>query len=174
MKAKFFVIGAFAATLLASAAMAETPMAAARPDLNSTNVNQVYRGQWRLSKLIGLDVYNQNNEKLGDISEILVDQTGKTQSVVLGVGGFLGLGEHMVAVNFDQLKFSDQPIEPKMASSTQAPSEATRRADAQATTGSATTTTRPVRSINEQWYPDHAVINFTAEQLKALPQFEYN
>ena len=173
MKAKILVLGAFAATLLASAAMAETPIAAARPDLNSTSVDQVYRGQWRLSKLIGLDVYNENNEKLGDISEILVDRTGKTQAAILGVGGFLGVGEHMIAVNFDQLKFVDQPIEPKMASSTQVPADTTKRGDTQATTGSATTT-RPARSINEQWYPDHAVINFTAEQLKALPQFEYN
>jgi len=43
----------------------------------------------------------------------------------------------------------------------------------QATTGAATTT-RPVRSASEQWYPDHAIINLTADQLKAMPRFEYN
>ena len=43
----------------------------------------------------------------------------------------------------------------------------------QTTTGAATTA-RPARSANEQWYPDHAVINLTADQLKAMPRFEYN
>jgi sporulation protein YlmC with PRC-barrel domain len=42
------------------------------------------------SKLIGLNVYNDQNEKLGDISELLVDKSGKVDGVVIGVGGFLG------------------------------------------------------------------------------------
>jgi ribosomal 30S subunit maturation factor RimM len=45
---------------------------------------------WRSSKLIGLNVYNDQNEKLGDISEILLDKSGKVEGVVIGVGGFLG------------------------------------------------------------------------------------
>jgi hypothetical protein len=175
MKTKFFVLGAIAATLLVSTAMAETPATATRTEVNSTNVNQAYRGQWRLYKMIGLDVYNQNNEKLGDISELLVDQTGKIRTAILGVGGFLGVGERMVAVNFDQLKFVNQPVEAKMASNTPTSTASTKNADAapQATTGAATTA-RPVRSASEQWYPDHAVIDVTADQLKAMPQFEYN
>jgi sporulation protein YlmC with PRC-barrel domain len=172
---KFIVLGAIAAALLASTAMAETPTTETRPELNSVGVTQAYRGQWRLYKMIGLDVYNQNDEKLGDISELLVDQTGKIQTAILGVGGFLGVGERMVAVNFDQLKFVDHPVEAKMASSTQTSTSTTKNADSapQATTGSATAA-RPARSANEQWYPDHAVINVTADQLKAMPQFQYN
>jgi hypothetical protein len=42
-------------------------------EINSASLNQAYKGQWRLYKMIGLDVYNQNNEKVGDISELLVD-----------------------------------------------------------------------------------------------------
>jgi sporulation protein YlmC with PRC-barrel domain len=175
MKTKVIVLGAIAAALLASTAMAETTTTTTRTEVNSTNVNQAYRGQWRIYKMIGLDVYNQNNEKLGDISELLVEQTGKIQTAILGVGGFLGVGERMVAVNFDQLKFVDQPVETKMASSTQTSTASTKNADAspQATTGAATTA-RPARSANEQWYPDHAVVNLTADQLKAMPQFLYN
>ena len=175
MKSKFIVLGAIAAALLARTAMAETTTTTTRTEVNSTNVNQAYRGQWRIYKMIGLDVYNQNNEKLGDISELLVDQTGKIQTAILGVGGFLGVGERMVAVNFDQLKFVDQPVETKTASSTQTSTASTKNADAlpQATTGAATTA-RPARSANEQWYPDHAVVNLTADQLKAMPQFLYN
>jgi hypothetical protein len=43
---------------------------------------------WRSSKLIGLNVYNDQNEKLGDISEILFDKSGKVEGIVIGVGGF--------------------------------------------------------------------------------------
>ena len=78
----------------------------------------------------------------------------------------------MVAVGFDQLKFVNQPIEAKMASSTG--STATAPATTPQTTTGAATTARPARSASEQWYPDHAVINLTADQLKALPQFLYN
>jgi sporulation protein YlmC with PRC-barrel domain len=91
--------------LVAGTAMAQTQTAAPRAEINSTSVDQAYKGQWRLYKMIGLDVYNQNEEKVGDISELLVDQTGKIQTAILGVGGFLGVGERLVSVNFDQLKF---------------------------------------------------------------------
>jgi hypothetical protein len=52
--------------------------------------------QWRASKLIGLNVYNEQNEKLGGINEVLLDKSGKATGVVIGVGGFLGMGEHDV------------------------------------------------------------------------------
>jgi sporulation protein YlmC with PRC-barrel domain len=65
--------------------------------------------EWRTSKLKGLNVYNNNNDKLGDIDDILVDQSGQIKAVVIGVGGFLGMGEHMVAVPFNQLQFVNTP-----------------------------------------------------------------
>jgi sporulation protein YlmC with PRC-barrel domain len=175
MNTRFVVLGAIAAALLAGTAMAETPTTATRPEASSASVAPSYRGQWRLYKVIGLDVYNQNNEKLGDISELLADQTGKIQTAILGVGGFLGVGERLVAINFDQLKFVNQPVEAKTASSTPTSTASTKTADTttQVTTGAATTA-RPARTAGEQWYPDHAVINLNADQLKALPQFEYN
>src|SRR4029079_17022688 len=66
-------------------------------------------GQWRASKLKGLDVYNSRNEKIGDIREVLLDQSGKAEAVVIGVGGFLGIGERDVALPFSEVKFVDQP-----------------------------------------------------------------
>src|SRR6476660_7886373 len=65
---------------------------------------------WRSSKLIGLNVYNDQNEKLGDISEILVDKSGKVDGVVIGVGGFLGMGKHDIKVEMNKLKFVDEPV----------------------------------------------------------------
>src|SRR5664280_3651336 len=108
---------------------------------SSSAASDVYKrqGQWRLYKMIGLDVYNQNDEKVGDISELLVDQTGKIQTAILGVGGFLGVGERLVSVNFDQLKFVNQPVELKIASSTPATAAPTKNSDiaTQTTTGTA-------------------------------------
>src|SRR3954470_18927046 len=52
-------------------------------------MSQEQPGQWRASKLEGLNVYNTNDEKIGDISELIVDTNGKIQAVVVGVGGFL-------------------------------------------------------------------------------------
>ena len=175
MNTKLFVVGAIAAALVGGTAMAQTPTAATRTEINSASVNQAYKGQWRLYKMIGLDVYNQNDEKIGDISELLVDQTGKVQTAIIGVGGFLGVGERLVSVNFDQLKFVNQPVELKIASSTPTTAAPTKNSDiaTQTTTGTATTT-RTARNANEQWYPDHAVINITADQLKTMPRFDYN
>ena len=72
-------------------------------------------GQWRASKLDGLDVYNPNNDKIGDISELIVDRGGKVEAVVIGVGGFLGMGEHLVAVPFEKVQWVDQPVEHKVS-----------------------------------------------------------
>ena len=66
-------------------------------------------GQWRASKLVGVDVYNTANEKIGDIEEILIDASGKVTSVIIGVGGFLGMGQHDVQVQLSELKFVNEP-----------------------------------------------------------------
>jgi sporulation protein YlmC with PRC-barrel domain len=66
-------------------------------------------GEWRASKLVGVNVYNEANEKIGDINDVILDKAGKVENVVLGVGGFLGMGEHYVAVAYDKLKWSNEP-----------------------------------------------------------------
>ena len=66
-------------------------------------------GEWRASKLVGVNVYNDANEKIGDINDVILDKSGKVENVVLGVGGFLGMGEHYVAVAYDKLKWSNEP-----------------------------------------------------------------
>src|SRR5271168_1451909 len=66
-------------------------------------------GDWRASKLVGVNVYNEDNEKIGDINDVILDKSGKVENVILGVGGFLGMGEHYVAVAYDKLKWSNEP-----------------------------------------------------------------
>jgi sporulation protein YlmC with PRC-barrel domain len=82
---------------------ASAPAPANRPAATAPAPAATHSDMWRASKLIGLNVYNDQNEKLGDISEILLDKSGKVDGVVIGVGGFLGLGEKDVAVKMDQL-----------------------------------------------------------------------
>lgn len=58
-------------------------------------------------KLIGRSVQNADNSTIGKIDSVILDPSGKVQQVVLGVGGFLGVGEKDVAVNWSQLKVSN-------------------------------------------------------------------
>jgi sporulation protein YlmC with PRC-barrel domain len=51
------------------------------------------------SNLVGLSVYNKDNKDIGTIKDIAMNPQGRTQSYILSVGGFLGMGEHYVAVN---------------------------------------------------------------------------
>lgn len=86
----------------APAAAQKEPAPAATQQDKMTPVTQA--GQWRASKLIGLNVYNDANEKLGDISEVLLDKSGKVNGIIIGVGGFLGIGESNILVTMEQLK----------------------------------------------------------------------
>jgi sporulation protein YlmC with PRC-barrel domain len=157
MKSKYLAAALLGTALLTGAAFAET----ATTDRSNINTAVHKEGQWRSSKLIGVNVYNDNNEKIGDIQELIVDKSGKVENVVLGVGGFLGMGEHYVAVPMEKLKWIDEPVR---TSSTTAPAD-------KSTVGASN---RPARAADENWYPDHAVFNATKDQLKAMPQFKYN
>ena len=94
------IVSAFAQ----SSPPAPTPGPAASPPAASTTAST--STMWRASKLIGVNVYNDQNEKLGDISEILLDKTGKADFVVIGVGGFLGIGQQDIMVEMS--KHEDQ------------------------------------------------------------------
>jgi sporulation protein YlmC with PRC-barrel domain len=172
------------AAVIAGSAYAQTaqptdraPAATTAPMANST-AKMALKGNWRVSKLMGLDVYNEANEKLGDINELILDKSGKVAAVVIGVGGFLGMGEHDIAVSMDKLKF----VEEAMKTSATAPATTTRETTTGAapattttttTTATNTTTTARAADVND-WTPDHAVMSGTKEQLKAMPQFKYS
>ncbi len=136
-----FIAAAAIGALLSTSAFAQTS--------GSTQTASA-KGEWQSSKLIHMNVYNGQNEKIGDIKELMLDKSGKVENVVIGVGGFLGMGEHDVAVNFDRLKWSDGA----------------------ATTGSGKSASESKNA--DRNYPDHAVLNVTKDQLKAMPNFQYS
>jgi sporulation protein YlmC with PRC-barrel domain len=174
MLVKYITAGVAASTLLATVAFAQTPTTTTdrkemAPAASSTSTVSV-QGDWRTSKLVGLNVYNNENQSIGSINELLTDKSGNIKAVVIGVGGFLGVGEHLVAVAFDQIKFVDTPV-PSTTTSSTAPASGTRPAPA-TTTGAASTSTAPAKS--NPWYPDHAVFNATKDQLKQMPEFKFS
>jgi sporulation protein YlmC with PRC-barrel domain len=67
-------------------------------------------GQFRASKFIGVDIYGVDNQKIGDINEILIDGSGSAKAIVIGVGGFLGIGEKNVAVPFSAVQWVNTPV----------------------------------------------------------------
>jgi sporulation protein YlmC with PRC-barrel domain len=56
-------------------------------------------------KLLGAKVYNDQNQSIGKIEDIIVSPKRTVSYAIIGVGGFLGIGEHLVAIPMDQLNF---------------------------------------------------------------------
>ena len=86
-----------------------TPPAASTTTTTPAGQPQWYTrkdGEWRSSKLIGTKVKNGAGETIGDINDVLLAKDGKASAVIIGVGGFLGVGEREVAVAFDSLKMN--------------------------------------------------------------------
>lgn len=54
--------------------------------------------QWLASKFKGTDVVGSDNQKIGDVSDILFDKSGKVEAFVISIGGFLGVGSKEVAL----------------------------------------------------------------------------
>lgn len=79
---------------------AETTVKTAAAPVQDFGKNQTSTDM-RTTKLVGLAVYNTANENIGDINDLIVDTTGKITYGVVGVGGFLGIGEKNVAVPYD-------------------------------------------------------------------------
>jgi sporulation protein YlmC with PRC-barrel domain len=184
---KYIALALLGTSLAAAPALAQNqPATSNTGSMGAMNMDtgnwmtQEKPGQWRASKLDGLNVYNNNNEKIGDIKEMLLDNSGKVEAVVIGVGGFLGMGEHDVAVPFDQIKFVNEPRANVSASNANPPAAApgtaapagTATTTAPNTTGSVATTTTADNANRST--PDHALLNMTKDQLKAAPEFKYS
>jgi hypothetical protein len=58
------------------------------------------------SNLIGTTVYSQDNQSIGDINDIILSQEGQPSQVIVGVGGFLGIGEKDVVLEMSKLQIA--------------------------------------------------------------------
>ena len=110
---RYTLISIAAALVLCAPVLAQTtttpPPATPPPAATPSGQTMWYTHQaeeMRASKLIGTTVVNTANERIGDINEIVLGKDGKVAAVIVGVGGFLGMGEHEVAVNFNSIRMS--------------------------------------------------------------------
>src|SRR5205807_5528779 len=67
---------------------------------------QLQPGQIRATQMDGATVYDTQNQKVGDVKDIILDRDGKVAAVVLDVGAFLGIGGKYVAVSMNDLKIT--------------------------------------------------------------------
>lgn len=206
-RTSLFAATALAAALAASPAPAQTtrtaPSTTAATTAN-TNAEWIAQplGDWRISKLNGLDVYNRANQQLGSIDDILVDRQGQIHAVVLGVGGFLGIGNRLVAVPFSRLQFVYRNSNGQYVDADGAPVVIDNASTAAGTpTTTANRTDQSVGSAVENagravgnaavvignavgntvsnavggngLAPDRAVLDATKDQLLNAPQFQY-
>ena len=121
-------LGVAAALLLATAAPAQTnppatdsapatpapttPGPAGSPQLVTAAVR--VDGGWRASKLIGAAVYDGQNQKIGTVDDLIMSGQDKIAVAVVSVGGFLGIGSKLVAVQYDQLHYDPAGKDPKV------------------------------------------------------------
>jgi sporulation protein YlmC with PRC-barrel domain len=176
MFVKYIAAALAGSALLATVAFAQTPTTSDRANMAPTAASDAsFKGDWRASKLVGLSVYNDNNESIGSINDLLTDRSGNIKAAVIGVGGFLGMGSQLVAVPFDKIKFVNEPVAYTGVSG--APNAPGSRPPSTTTTGAANTSNPPATANTAKpnpWYPDHALVSATKEQLTAMPEFKYS
>jgi len=94
-------IAAFVAGVFVNTAMAQS----AGSSLITTNEMREVASGWSAKKqILGKDVYNDSGEKIGDINDLIVAPNRAVSYAIVGVGGFLGMNEHNVAVPVSKLK----------------------------------------------------------------------
>jgi sporulation protein YlmC with PRC-barrel domain len=178
--------GLAATALMAGTALAQTT-APTQPVGQGQIRTQMPQDLMRASKLMGVDVYGADNQKIGDIDEALVDRQGRIHGIVVGVGGFLGIGQKDVAIPFDQVQWmSSQEVQASTAASQGSTATtgtlttpAAPTANAPATTGSTTGGTSGMASgtaasASNDNVPARAMVKMTKADLQNAPEFRYS
>ena len=88
--------------------MKNAPPSVADPSTSATapKGDKMTTGEISASELLNENVVNAANESVGDVNDVILDANGKVASIIVGVGGFLGMGEKDVALSFDKLTFA--------------------------------------------------------------------
>jgi hypothetical protein len=143
------VSGAWAqASPPAQAPKADAPKADAAPVDAAKFLSSQSADQWVFSKFKGTDVIGPDNVQVGDVNDALFDKNGKILALIVGVGGFLGIGEKSVAI--DMAAFQVMPADTGTSGAGGAPGA-----------GSNDPTNVKLK------------VTWTKEQLKSAPDFQY-
>ena len=148
--------------------IAGPPSAGAVPDRFVTQPSQ---NQWRGSRLVGVNVFAVDGTRIGEINEILVNHTGSIDTVVIGVGGFLEMGEKEVAVPFTSLEWVRHPVRTSAANVNSGTASTTVGA-LLATPGAAPGSGAPVPdaplAADETFRPNRVVLRLTKRTCRTL------
>jgi sporulation protein YlmC with PRC-barrel domain len=85
---------------------AEAPKSAEATPSGAPFLTKQESSDWLVGNLIGKSVVNADNESIGDVNDLVTDQNGKIIAIVVGAGGFLGIGEKDVAIRFEDVKLA--------------------------------------------------------------------
>ncbi|WP_349437521.1 PRC-barrel domain-containing protein [Pararhizobium sp. A13] len=83
--------------------------AAQAPAAGSSYLTEQAEGQISANTYIGQPVYNAADENIGEINDVIFTEDGSVEAAVIGVGGFLGIGEKNVAVPLDTISVAEVP-----------------------------------------------------------------
>jgi sporulation protein YlmC with PRC-barrel domain len=156
---KTLMMSAAVSALMVTGALAQAsppsnePMA--KPDAAQTKSPKFIQAQgadhWVFSKFKGTDVLGPDNAKVGSVSDMLFDKQGKIEGLIVGVGGFLGIGEKNVAI--DMSAFEVVPYRAATAgNSANAPSTS---------------------AVSDDPTHVNLKVTWTKDELKAAPDFQY-
>ena len=93
-------------------AEAKSPAEAGSPNLVVATVK--LDGGWRASKLIGASVYDDTNNQVGSVDDLIVAGADKISVAIVSVGGFLGIGSKLVAIPYDHLRYDPNAKDAKV------------------------------------------------------------
>src|SRR5882724_3805366 len=152
---KKLMISAAVSALMVSGAMAQASPPAAKADAAPVDTAKFLSSQstdqWVFSKFKGSDVLGPDNAQVGSVNDLLFDKSGKILGLIVGVGGFLGIGEKSVAI--DMSAFQAVP------------------ADTGSTTGAGGG--GAAMSSNNDPTAVKLKVSWTKDQLKNAPDFQY-
>lgn len=168
-----FALAAMLATpVMAQAQQASQQPQTTQPQANSTSpagavtfITKADPGQYRASQLVGVKIYNPQDENIGNVNELIVDKKGSIVGVVIGVGGFLGIGEKNVALPYSVISWVDMP--PPAPDTTAAPPAG----GAGPTTPTPAPAAAPRNTVQD--YPYRGTLAMTKEQLQGAPDFKF-
>jgi hypothetical protein len=104
---KHLMVSAAVSALMVTGALAQAdtpkadakPAEIAKPADTAKFLSSQSADQWVFSKFKGTDVLGPDNAQVGDVNDFLFDKNGKLLALIIGVGGFLGIGEKNVAID---------------------------------------------------------------------------
>jgi sporulation protein YlmC with PRC-barrel domain len=158
---KTLMMSAAVGTLMVSGALAQAnpptmspaapaAKAAAAPVDSAKFIQAQGTDQWVFSKFKGTDVIGPDNAQVGDVNDVLFDKSGKIVGLIVGVGGFLGIGEKSVAIDMSAF----QPVPADTGSSSAGGNSA-------------------VSSSSNDPTNVKLKVSWTKDQLKSAPDFQY-